>query len=121
MTSPAQAKTAHTSLVLSLPFAILALLAVSGFEPDLGFLVSLTGMTASRLGSLVIVISFLLLVAGTILSLRSVIITLRAGEALRSYWMNSLLTLLQVSVLLWVLGSTIVDQYPCWIGVPNCD
>ncbi len=101
--------------------AILVLLVVSGFEPDLGFLGSLTGMTASRLGSLILLITFLLFVAGTILSLSSMIRTLHAGKAVWSNWMNNLLAILQLALILWVLGAIIVDQYPCWSGVPNCD
>ena len=23
--------------------------------------------------------------------------------------------------MLWIVGSIVVDQYPCWIGMPNCD
>jgi hypothetical protein len=32
-----------------------------------------------------------------------------------------LMLLLPEAFMLWIAGSIIIDQYPCWIGVPNCD
>ncbi len=50
---------------------------------------------------------------------------LRLGYEFREYQGVILLNLLlAVAILFFIImfaGGIIVDQYPCWIGVPNCD
>ena len=43
-----------------------------------------------------------------------------AGESLLAHRVNLAHAALIMILIVIVVGSIIADQYPCWIGVPNC-
>ena len=114
-------KTAVTSLLLSLPFSLLITAYVLGLETDLSSLVPLLKMQETHIGSLIVLAAFGLLVAACAVSSASAVRTVRAGLQLKTNVLNLALAAFTVIVILGVAGAVIADQYPCWVGVPNCD
>jgi hypothetical protein len=47
--------------------------------------------------------------------------TLQAGGGLFAHWINLIIVVFILSVFAIGLANTIIDQWPCFIGVPNCD
>jgi drug/metabolite transporter (DMT)-like permease len=107
--------------LLAAPFTTLFLLFRLGFEPSLGSLPSLLQVSESQLGSFIVFGVFLLLLAAFFGSGYSLIQSKKAGKRLPDDPINLLLALATLLVIILVIGSIIVDQHPCWIGVPNCD
>lgn len=114
-------KTAIICLLLSLPFSLFFTAFMLGWEPDLRSLVSVLKMRESLIGSMIVLAAFGLLVAACTVSSASVVRTLRAGLKIKTNPINLALAALTLIVILEVAGTVIADQYPCWVGVPNCD
>lgn len=112
-TNPSAA--AVISLILVLPLAILIL--VDGFEiePLHGLLKALT--TGSDGYILVMSVVLFLPAVACIVALVPIVHSVRAGNSI----VGQLINLLLAVALLVLVGSIMVDQFPCWIGVPNCD
>jgi hypothetical protein len=114
------------SFVLALPGAILISLLVLGIEPPLGPLEPLLNNPdpdqPNVVGSLIVLVFVLLLpTVAFIINLGPIVRNARAGNSLTA---NPVNLLLAVAILIFItvfVGGIIVDQYPCWIGVPNCD
>jgi hypothetical protein len=53
--------------------------------------------------------------------LKPVFKTIRAGGSIGAHPINLILAGVTLGMILMVIGAIIIDQYPCWIGVPNCD
>jgi hypothetical protein len=104
-------------LLLCLPLVILLWLAVLGIEP--AFMVG-SGQP-SLTGSLVVLGAALLLPIALVVTLAPVVRNLRQGGRFAAYPENLILAGTILVVLLIIIGAIVVDQYPCWIGVPNCD
>ena len=112
--------------LLAMPLAILLLIEISGIEPLHGFLVTLTteaGNTPrlNTFGKIFMFGTLLLLPLGFIISLVPIVRNARAGYGFTANPVN-----LSIAASLFIFISTLVigfviDQYPCWIGVPNCD
>ncbi len=117
---------AIVGFLLAMPLAILLLIEISGIEPLHSFLVTLTTEAGNSprlndFGKIVMFSTLLLLPLGFIISLVPVARNVRAGDSFTANPVNLL-----VAVALFIFISTlvtgfIIDQYPCWIGVPNCD
>jgi hypothetical protein len=79
--------------LLALPFALMYTLLVLHIEPPLGLLVTLSPIVRDA----------------------------KAGCSFTTHSVNlALATVILLFVVAFVV-SFVVDQYPCWIGVPNCD
>ena len=72
-------------------------------------------------GSLIALGTLVLVVVALVLNLMSITWTMRAGGSMTAHPVNLVLAAVMVSLVAWVVGAIVVDQYPCWIGVPNCD
>ncbi len=46
---------------------------------------------------------------------------LRAGGTITAHPVNLRLAIATLASIVMIIGGIIVDQYPCWMGVPNCD
>ena len=116
---------ASVSLLLCLPFAILFSLLMLKIEPNFGPLKPLLNNPnpdqPDVIGSLIALGTFLLVVAAFTINLRQLMHTARAGGSLFAYPANLVLAVIALAAIGFVIGSIIIDQYPCWIGVPNCD
>ena len=116
---------AIASLALILPGAFFLLLLVLGIEPPLGPLKEILNSPRNQpdvLGTAIALYFIVVLPALTmVINLRG----LRRKSAKDSQQSARLLQTVSIAaaalvILLFVTG-VIVDQYPCWIGVPNCD
>jgi uncharacterized membrane protein YidH (DUF202 family) len=107
--------------LLAAPFLSLFLLFRLGFEPSLGSFPTLLQVSESHLSSFIVFGAFLLLLAAFFVSGYSVIQIKKAGKRLTDDPINLLLALATLLVIILVISAIVVDQYPCWIGVPNCD
>lgn len=111
-------------LLLALPYMLLLSLLLLGIQPNLGPLEPLLNNSNSDPpdpGSFVVFGCMALSVAAFIIARAPIARTRRAGGSLYAHPLNLLVAALIVTYLaLFVIG-VVVDQYPCWIGVPNCD
>jgi hypothetical protein len=107
---------------LALPFASLLTLFMLGIEPPLGHL--LDNPDPDRpdvLGSLVVLGTFLLAVLACVVVRAPIVRAMRAGGSLLAHPVNLVLAVAIVSFIATLVAGVFVDQFPCWIGVPNCD
>ena len=72
-------------------------------------------------GSLIALTAFLLLLVAFIINSRVLREAKRIGRKVTDQPMNLVLATATFVVIAMIVGSIVVDQYPCWIGVPNCD
>lgn len=113
------------SAILCLPFVLLFTLLVLNIEPDFGplapLLTSADPDQPDVLGSLIVLGTLLLAVAAFIVNLAPIVRTLRGGESITAYPVNLVIAFATLVPIVLFIGLIIVDQYPCWMGVPNCD
>ena len=122
LTNPRSA--AIISFLLALPFAIIYTLIVLGIEPPLGPLEPLLTVDVDQpnvLGSAIVFGALLLSLVAFIISLAPLVRIVRAGNSITANPINLLLAVAILFFIMMFVGGIIVDQYPCWIGVPNCD
>ncbi|RLT39173.1 MAG: hypothetical protein DWI57_10680 [Chloroflexi bacterium] len=113
-----------TSFILCLPITILFSLIALNIEPDFGPLEPLFNTPDDQpqvIGSLILLGAFLLLPVAFFIARAPIVRTMRAGGSLFAHPIHLALAVAILLLIAWVVGSIIVDQYPCWIGVPNCD
>jgi hypothetical protein len=123
LTDPKSA--AIISFILALPFVAILSLLTLGIEPPLGPLEPLLNNSdpdqPDVLGSLIVLGAFLLAVLACIIARAPVVRTMRAGGGLLAHPLNLMLAVVILFFLSRLVTGIVVDQYPCWIGVPNCD
>jgi uncharacterized membrane protein YidH (DUF202 family) len=111
--------------LLALPLSLVLLIARFEIEPLQGFLEYLFSEANSprknTFGTIFILGSALLLPVALIITLRPVVRSVRAGKGIGANPVNLLLAVALLAFITAIVGGFIVDQYPCWIGVPNCD
>ncbi len=112
-------------LILALPFVTISSLILLQIEPPLGPLEPLVNNPDTdqpdTLRSLVVLGAYLLTIAGCIIARAPIVRTMRTGGSPFAHPINLILAaVILVFIALFVVG-LILDQYPCWIGVPNCD
>ena len=112
---------AITSVLLALPFLSLFTLFLSGLEPNIEPLSTILNPEEGQLGSLIVLGCLLLLLAGGVVSGNSVAHSLRRGNNLQENLGNLLLTSVIIMVVVAFCVAISVDQFPCWVGIPNCD
>ena len=72
-------------------------------------------------GTAIVLAAWLLCLVAAVINAWPIVRSARAGAALARKPANLIVAAASLAfVLLFVVG-IIVDQYPCWIGVPNCD
>jgi len=123
---PNHKSAALISFLLAMPFALVLLIEVSGIEPLHGFLVTLTTEAGNnpRLSAFGMIIMFgtlLLLPLGFVISLVPVVRNVRAGNNFTANPVNLLIAAALFIFIAILVTGFVIDQYPCWIGVPNCD
>jgi hypothetical protein len=113
------------SLALMLPGALLFSLLLLGIDPPLGPLAPLLNTPDDRpevLGTAIALLLIVLLpVAVLVLNLPPIVRNVRAGNSIMAAPVNLVLAGAALLILLTFVIGIVVDQYPCWIGVPNCD
>ena len=116
---------ATVGVILAMPLAILLLIEVYTIEPLSSFFRGLTteadGYRLNSFGAVLTIGALLLLPAAFVINFIPIARNLRAGNPITANPVNLLLAV-ALSISIAILAVTfIVDQYPCWMGVPNCD
>ncbi len=113
------------SVVLALPFVTMLSLLLLGIEPPLGPLEPLLKNPdpdqPNVLGSLVVLGAFLLAILAGIIARAPIVRTMRAGGSLLAHPINLMLAVVILGFVATLVAGFFIDQFPCWIGVPNCD
>jgi len=94
------------SLLLVLPFVILELVNRRNFNEDFPF---------------PLFIFMWLLPVLFILTLMPIVRSVRAGNSITANPIIFLIRVAVLSFLLWMWFAIVIDQMPCFLGVPNCD
>jgi len=113
--------TAITSFLLALPFITIFILYVFRIEPSLGPIDPYLNPEYSHLGSFIVFGSLVLLLVGFTTSVIPIMGSIKTGNGIAANPINLLLSIIILFFILAFIGLIVVDQYPCWIGVPNCD
>ena len=123
LTNPRSA--AIISFLLALPFVTILSLLLLHIRPSLGPLEPLLNNPdpdqPNVIGTLIVLGAILLAVAACLIARAPIVRTLQTGGSLLAHPMDLLLAVVILSFLTMLVVGLIVDQYPCWIGVPNCD
>jgi len=111
--------------LLAMPLTILLSIEIFDIEPLSGFFKTLTtepdSQRLSAFGRIITIGALLLLPLGFIVSLSPVVRNVRAGNGLTANPINLLIAAALFIFIATLVISFVIDQYPCWIGVPNCD
>lgn len=120
LTNPASS--ALLSFLLTLPcLAILSFLLLN-IEPPFAALLNNTDPDQPNvLGAFIPLGAFLLVVAAGPVARVPIVRTLQAGGSLFAHPWNLMLAVVILLFSIMLVIGLIVDQFPCWIGVPNCD
>jgi hypothetical protein len=120
LTNPRSA--AIVSFILVLPLAIIPLLESLNMNGPLERL--LNGPNPEQLyipGQLLALVVLSLPIAAGFIARGPVVNTLRAGGSLFAHPVNLIIVVVILASLAWSWGSWTIDQWPCFMGVPNCD
>ena len=115
---------ARLPALLAVPLAALALVAWLEWQPFSGLVRSATSDQDGRPTLLGMVLMFGSLAACLAAIVISVVEVLRAWRAGRGWGARPAHLALALVLLLGLLGAVaglVIDQAPCWEGVPNCD
>lgn len=118
-------RTVLVGFLMALPFLTLLSLLVLHIEPPLGPLEALLDNPnpdqPDVLGTLIFLGSFLLAVAGGLTARAPLMQALQRGGSLLAHPLSLLVVLVVLGFIVVLVTNLIADQYPCWVGVPNCD
>ena len=121
LTNPRSA--AVTGILLCLPLAILFGTAAFEIEPLNGIIESITSTEDGRtsaFGKLAMIVAMLLPPIALVVVAWPVL--RRGADGRRTvYPINLVLSAVIFAFIAMFVGGIVVDQYPCWQGVPNCD
>ncbi len=122
LTNPRSA--AIFSFIICLPFALLFIMLMLNMEPDFGpfqILINSDPDHPNVIGSLIALFAALLVLAAFIINLLQIVRTMQVTGRIMTLPLNLILVVAAFAAIVMVIGAIIVDQYPCWMGVPNCD
>jgi len=111
-------------VLLALPFTLLLLIAVFNIDPMNSWMRNLLMSDSERMhaGGLFFLIATMILVPiGFTINVASVRKTVRLGSPVMAHPVNALLALALLAYIVALVGAFVIDQYPCWQDVPNCD
>jgi hypothetical protein len=72
-------------------------------------------------GSAIVFGAWLLAIVAFIVNVVPIARGARAGRGIATSPANLLVATATFALVAFFVGAIVVDQYPCWIGVPNCD
>lgn len=110
--------------VLALPFAVIFALLLLHIEPPLGPLESMLKGEVDQpnvLGSAIVFAAWLLSVVALVFAVAPIVRGVRAGRGIAANPLNLLAAGVISALVVSFVAGIVVDQYPCWVGVPNCD
>lgn len=111
--------------VLCLPFAAIVSMALLDLNPSAEPLRTLLNpsdpASPAGLSTLIALGAFLLVIVVFGINLSHVLRSGRPGEQVTAHPVNLGLAAVTLVAIVAVIGLFVADQYPCWVGVPNCD
>ena len=112
--------------LLAMPLAVLLLIEMYNIEPLSSYFKALTTESGDEprlnaFGKIFTLGTLLLLPVGFLISLVPVVRNARAGYGFTASPLNLLIAAALFIFIATLVTGLVVDQYPCWIGVPNCD
>jgi hypothetical protein len=120
LTAPMSA--ALIGFLLALPFLTILSLLLLNIEPPFAHLLNNPDPDQPNvIGTLIVLGAILLAIAACLIARAPIVRTLQTGGSLLAHPINLLLAVVILSFITMLVVGLIVDQYPCWIGVPNCD
>lgn len=112
-------------LLLAMPLAILLLIEINNIEPLSSLFKTLTteadGQGLNLFGKIFTIGTLLLLPLGFIISFTPIARNVRIGKSFAANPINLLTAAALFISIATLISFFVIDQYPCWIGVPNCD
>jgi hypothetical protein len=121
LTNPRSAAIISVMLILS-PFILSWLDGLSWVPLDLDRLFNGPNPAQPYLPGQIISLSFFAIpVAAGIIAGGPIVRTLRAGGSLFAHPLHLIIVVFIVSTMAIGLGGLVMDQWPCFMGVPNCD
>jgi len=121
MSGTTVSRSATIGAALAVPFAFLMTLLLLRIEPPLAALLRGEPDQLNVVGSAIVFVALVLSLVGLALALTPIVRASRAGASLpaaRGDLFVAGFILLFVGLF---VGVVVVDQLPCWRGVPNCD
>ena len=109
------------ALALCLPIVILLSLIATGVEPEIVRQDRVLNGGVSRLGSILSLGATLLLPFASLICLLPVVGKGGTHGTIATNIPNLLLAIAILLLFLSIFGAFVIDQFPCWVGVPNCD
>lgn len=107
---------------LGLPFATILPLLLLGIEPAFAAMLSNPNPDQPNVvGSLVVIGAFVLAVLACIIVRAPVVQAMQTKKSLLTHPVHLALGVVMLGCIGLFVGSLIIDQFPCWVGVPNCD
>lgn len=120
LTNPRSA--AMISFILVLPLAIIPLLESLNMNGPLERLINGPNPEQPYVpGQLLALVILSLPIAAGFIARGPIVNTLRVGGSLFAHPINLIIVIVILASLAWSWGSWTIDQWPCFIGVPNCD
>jgi hypothetical protein len=106
-----------------MPFATLFALLLFHIEPPLRALDSLRTEVdqPNVLGSAIVLAAWLLSVVGLVVSVAPIVRGARDGSGAAASPVSLIVAGVIALLVISFPAALVIDQYPCWIGVPNCD
>jgi hypothetical protein len=107
---------------LFLPGAIVFFSLVLGIEPTFAPIAP-RGPGSPHLIQSLLVLGWIVVLPAIafVLNLMPLVQARRAGKAILAQPMNLAVSMFALGIVSAFFGAIIIDQYPCWLGVPNCD
>jgi hypothetical protein len=116
---------AAIAFLMAMPFAVLLLIETNNIEPlssaFRGLTTNADSYSLNDAGRVLIITSILLLPAAFAVSLAPIVRARRAGRSVVAMPLNLSLAASLFIFIATLIAFFVADQYPCWIGVPNCD
>jgi MFS family permease len=119
LTKPKSA--AIISFIFALPFLSMLSLLLLRIEPPFAHLLSSNPDQPNFPGLFVVLGALLLVAAAGVIARVPVVRTMQAGGSLFAHPVNLIMATVILSFITMLVAGLMIDQYPCWIGVPNCD
>lgn len=114
---------AIVGLILCLPAVVLYVLLMVNIDPSFGPLTRpMPDDGPDVFGSLMALCLLVFLPAiALVVNFGRIRQTMRAGGSIFTHPMSTALVIMSFIFIAALVGTILADQYPCWVGVPNCD
>jgi hypothetical protein len=121
MSGAAVSRRATIGAALAVPFAFLVTHLLLSIEPPLGAMLRRHADDGNVVGNTIVFGALGLSIIGLTLALTPVVRAARSGASLASARGDLVVAAFIALFVGLFVGAFIIDQLPCWRGVPNCD